>query len=348
MRPLWGVAALLLGLPALVPAVAQLAPSPDAPPVSTAPAAAPEETPVATLKLNVDLVNVFFTVKDKAGNLIPRLTQGDCVVSEDNQPQTLKSFVAETQQPLTLGILLDTSASQARVLSLEQDAGSQFLERVLQPKDEAFLLSFDVDVNLLRDYTNNPRQLARAMSKADINSASSNRAAGIPGAGGGTIPSIGKPKGTLLYDAVYLAADQKMNQETGRKAIILLTDGEDVGSRARINEAIAAAQKSNVMVYTILIADRGFYAGLGYSGYSAMKKMTEETGGRLIDVGNNSKKLEEAFQQMEDELRTQYAASYTPTNAVLDGGFRRLGVECRGDGLKVQVRKGYFAARGNN
>jgi len=96
MRPLWGVAALLLGLPALVPAVAQLAPSPDAPPVSTAPAAAPEETPVATLKLNVDLVNVFFTVKDKAGNLIPRLTQGDCVVSEDNQPQTLKSFVAET------------------------------------------------------------------------------------------------------------------------------------------------------------------------------------------------------------------------------------------------------------
>ncbi|MFY9853335.1 MAG: VWA domain-containing protein [Terracidiphilus sp.] len=346
MRPLWGVA-LLLGSTALVPARAQIAPSPDAPPVSTAPDTAPEEAPVATLKLNVDLVNVFFTVKDKAGNLIPHLTQSDCTVSEDNQPQMLKSFVAETEQPLTLGILLDTSNSQARVLPLEQDAGSQFIQRVLKPKDEAFLLSFDVDINLLQDYTNSPRQLARAMNKADINSGSNNRAAGIPGAGGGTIPSIGKPKGTLLYDAVYLAANQKMNQETGRKALILLTDGEDAGSRTKISEAIAATQKSNVMVYAILIADRNFYASLGYSGYSAMKKMTEETGGRLIDVGNNGKKLEAAFQQVEDELRTQYIASYTPTNAKMDGSFRALSVQCR-DGAKVQVRKGYFAVAPEN
>jgi VWFA-related protein len=337
---------LLLGLPALLPAVAQLAPSPDAPPVSTAPVP-PEEAPGTLLKLNVDLVNVLFTVKDKSGNLVPHLTQGDCAVSEDNQPQTLKSFVAETRQQLTLGILLDTSASQARVLPLEQDAGSQFIERVLQPKDEAFLLSFDVDINLLQDYTSNPRQLARAMAKAGINSPGSNRAAGIPGAGGGTIPTIGKPKGTLLYDAVYLAAAQKMSQETGRKALILLTDGEDEGSRVRISEAIAAAQKSNVMVYAILIADRSFYANLGYSGYSAMKRMTEETGGRLIDVGNNGKKLEAAFQQIDGELRTQYAASYTPTNTRMDGSFRALSVQC-GDGMKVQVRKGYFAAAREN
>jgi VWFA-related protein len=339
---------LLLGLPVLVPVRAQVAPSPDAPPVSTAPAPTPEDVPLATLKLNVDLVNVLFTVKDKSGNLVPYLTQHDCTVSEDNQPQTLKSFVAETQQPLTLGILLDTSSSQARVLSLEQDAGSQFIERVLQPKDESFLLSFDVDINLLQDYTNNPRQLARAMSKADINSGTRNHAAGIPGAGGGTIPSIGKPKGTLLYDAVYMAADQKMSQETGRKALILLTDGEDAGSRAKINEAIAAAQKSNIMVYAILIADRSFYSSLGYTGYSAMKKMTEETGGRLIDVGNNGKKLEAAFQQIADELRTQYIASYTPTNAKMDGSFRALSVQCGGDGTKVQVRKGYFAASPEN
>jgi hypothetical protein len=157
------------------------------------------------------------------------------------------------------------------------------------------------------------------MSKAEINTAGGNGAAGIPGAGGGTIPTIGAPKGTVLYDAVYLAANQKMNQETGRKAMILLTDGEDEGSRVKINEAIAAAQKSNVIVYTILIADRGFYGGFGYSGYSAMKKMTEETGGRLIDVGNNGKKLEAAFQQIEDELRTQYVATYTPSNTKLDG-----------------------------
>jgi VWFA-related protein len=139
-----------------------------------------------------------------------------------------------------------------------------------------------------------------------------------------------------------------VNQETGRKAMILLTDGEDRGSRTKINEAIAAAEKSNVMVYVILIADRGFYGGSDYSGFSAMKRMTEDTGGRLIDVGNNGKKLEAAFQQIEDELRTQYVASYTPSNTKLDSGFRKLAVECRGDGMKVQVRKGYYATPPQN
>jgi VWFA-related protein len=295
------------------------------------------------LKLNVNLVDVFFTVKDKGGNLVPHLTKDDCTITEDKAPQKLKSFVAETQQPITLGILLDTSGSQYRVLPLEQEVGSKFLERVMRQKDEAFLLSFDVNVDLLQDYTNSARLLSRAMSKAEINTAGGNGAAGIPGAGGGTIPTIGTPKGTLLYDAVLLASNEKMNQETGRKAMILLTDGEDEGSVHKIGEAIAAAQKSNVLVYTILIADRGFYGGFGYSGFSAMKKMTEETGGRLIDVGNNGKKLEAAFQQIEDELRTQYVASYTPSNLKLDGTFRHLGVECRGDGMKVQVRKGYYA-----
>src|ERR1017187_7412104 len=349
MRVPSGVAALfpmLLGLSALSAAGwAQLAPSPDAPPVSTAPAPSADEESVATFKVQVNLVNVFFTVKDKAGNLVPHLTKDDCSVSEDKAPQTLKNFVAETHQPLTLGILLDTSGSQQRVLPLEQDAGSQFLERVLKPKDEAFLLSFDVNVDLLQDYTNSPRMLSRAMAKAEINTAGGNGAAGIPGAGGGTIPTIGAPKGTLLYDAVYLASNEKLNQETGRKAMIVLTDGEDEGSRIKINDAVAAAQKSNAIIYVILIADTGFYGnfGFGYSGYSAAKKMSEETGGRVINVGNNGKKLEDAFQQIQDELRTQYVASYTPSNAKLDGTFRHIGVECRGDGLKVQVRKGYFA-----
>ncbi len=347
----WGIAALLIGLPAGVPAGwAQLAPSPDAPPVSTAPDTTADYQPVATLKMNVNLVDVLFTVKDKSGELVPHLTKDDCTISEDKVPQTLKSFVAETHLPLTLGILLDTSGSQQNVLPLEQDAGGQFLERVLKPKDEAFLLSFDVNIDLLQDYTNNARQLARSMRKAEINTAGGNGAAGIPGLGGGTIPTIGDPKGTLLYDAVSMAASRKMNQESGRKAMILLTDGEDQGSRAKINDAIAAAQKSNIIVYTILIADRGFYGGfgMGYSGYSAMKKLTGETGGRLIDVGNNGKKLEAAFQQIEDELRTQYVASYTPSNTKLDGSFRRLSVECRGDGMKVQVRKGYFAMAPEN
>jgi len=334
-------------LPFLLPgsraAWSQLAPSPDAAPVSHAPAAPDEGKSVATFKLQVNLVDVFFTVKDKNNNLVPHLSKNDCTILEDKQPQTFKSFIAENNLPLTLGIMLDTSGSQERVLPLEQEAGAQFLERVLKSKDEAFLLSFDVDVDLLQDFTNNPRLLAHAMNKAEINTAGGNGAAGVPGLGGGPVPTIGDPKGTLLYDAIYLAANEKLTQESGRKALIILTDAEDQGSRTKISEAVAAAQKSNAMIYVILIADSGFYGGWGYSGFSAAKKLADETGGRVINVGNNGKKLQEAFAQIEDELRTQYAATYTPTNAKMDGSFRHLSMECRGDGLKVQTRRGYFA-----
>ncbi len=350
MSPLKQAATLLLALPLLtLAAKAQLAPSPDAPPVSNAPAQQ-EDDAVATFKLQVNLVNLYFTVKNKDGQLVPHLTKQDCSVDEDKVPQTIKNFTAETNQPLTLGIMLDTSGSQERVLPLEQQAGSEFLERVLRSKDEAFLLSFDVNVDLLQDFTNSPRMLARALNKAEINTAGGNGAAGIPGLGGGPVPIHGTPKGTLLYDAIYLASHQKLNQETGRKAMIILTDGDDQGSKTTINEAIEAAQKSNTIIYVILIADTGFYNGFqfGYDGYSASKKLAESTGGRVINVGNNGKKLQAAFQQIEDELRTQYVASYTPTNAKLDGTYRHVSVDCKGDGLKVQVRKGYYAPNGQS
>ncbi len=343
MRMRHPLASLLLGLP-LVSAAAwsQLPPSPDAPPVSHAPAMPEEDKSVATFKINISLVDLFFTVKDKSGNLVPHLSKSDCAVLEDKVPQTWKSFTAETDLPLTLGILLDTSGSQQYVLPLEQQAGSEFLEQILRKKDEAFLLSFDVDVDLLQDFTNNPRLLARAMDKAEINTAGGNGAAGIPGAGGGTIPTIGDPKGTLLYDAIYLAANEKLNQESGRKAMIILTDGEDQGSRKKISDAIAAAEKSNAIIYVILIADVGGYGNWGYTGYSAAKRLSEESGGRLINVGNNGKKLQAAFQQIQDELRTQYVGSYTSTNSKQDGAFRHLSLNC-GEGAHVQVRRGYYA-----
>jgi VWFA-related protein len=328
---------------------AQLAPSPDESPVSNAPPPKPEDdAPVTTLKVDVNLVNLFFTVKDKDGALIPHLTKDNCSVSEDKTPQTLKHFQAETNQPLTLGILLDTSGSQQRVLPLEKDFGSQFLARVLKSKDEAFLVSFDVDVDLLQDYTNNARQLERAMNKAEINTAAGNGGGGVPGIGQGPVPIHGSPKGTLLYDAVYQASNEKLSRETGRKAVVILTDGEDEGSEHKIAEAIAAAQKANVIIYGILIADRMQYGGfgLGYSGDFALKKMADETGGRMINVGNNGKKLEAAFEQIEEELRTQYVAAYTPTNPKIDGTYRKIAVECKadkGDKLNVQVRKGYYA-----
>jgi VWFA-related protein len=331
---------------------AQLAPSPDEAPVSKAPAPKvnPDESdePVTTLKVNVDLVSLYFTVKNKDGTLMPHLGADNCAVQEDKNPQKLKNFQAENNQPLTLGILLDTSASQTRVLPLEQEFGSQFLSSVLKSKDEAFLVSFDVDVDLLQDYTNSARQLEKAMNKAEINTAGGNGAGGIPGIGQGPVPTQGQPKGTLLYDAVYLAANEKLSKETGRKAIVLLTDGEDQGSRVKLAGAVEAAQKANVIIYGILLADRASYGGfgLGYSGNFALKKMADETGGRMIDVGHDGKKLEAAFQQIEDELRTQYLAAYTPTNAKADGTYRKIAVECKtdkGDDLKVQVKKGYYA-----
>ena len=353
MRLRNGIFSLALALPALpVAAWAQLAPSPDAPPVSTAPAPPTEDAPDATYKVNVNLVDLFFTVKDKNGNLVPHLNQQNCSVEENKQPQTFKSFVAQTDLPLTLGILLDTSGSQYRLLPMEKDAAGQFVRQVLRSKDEAFLVAFDVNVDLLPDYTNSPRLLSRALDKAEINTAGGN-GSGIPGLGGGTIPTIGDPKGTLLYDAIYQAANDKMNQETGRKAMIVLTDGEDEGSQRKIGEAIAAAEKNNIIVYVILLADRAMYysQGEGYFGYGPAKRISDETGGRLIDVGNNGNKLQAAFQQIQDELRTQYLASYTSTNIKADGAFRKVIMQCHDDQaqeLKVQLRKGYYAPSPQN
>lgn len=345
----------LLGLIAVLAAAAfapvawaQLPPTPDAPPVSTAPPVPEEEQSAGTLRLNVNLVDLYFTVKDKSNQLVPHLSKDDCTVSENKEPQVWKSFAAENDLPLTLGILLDTSGSQQRVLPLEQDAGSRFLEQVLRKKDEAFVLSFDVNVDLLQDFTNSTHLLSHALQKAQINTAGGNGSSGIPGLGGGTVPIYGDPKGTLLYDAVYMTASQKLNDQTGRKAMIILTDGEDQGSDHKIGEAVDAALRSNTIIYVILIADVESYGSFGYGGYSAAKRLSDESGGRLINVGNNGKKLEAAFQQIADELRTQYIGTYKPTNAKLDGTYRKIGVTCKGDDMKVQVRKGYFAPSAEN
>jgi VWFA-related protein len=349
-RPLPSALLLALAVATAAPMLrAQSAPTPDAAPQG--PPGDPngpddQANPVITFKANVNLVSLYFNARDHHGVLMPTLTRNDCDIFEDKQPQKLKNFTVDTDQPLTLGILLDTSGSQQNVLPLEQETGSAFLKRILRQKDEAFLVSFDIDIDLLSDFTSNASQLARDMAKAQINVGTGG---GAPGTGGGPVNLPGAPKGTVLYDAVVLASHEKLSTETGRKAMILLTDGQDQGSTASIKQAIEAAQKANAMVYVLLIADRGFYGGggfnLGYSGASWMHQLADATGGRVIDVGNNGKKMEDAFRQIEDELRTQYVASYTPTNAKQDGTYRRIDVQCHlnADKLKVQTRKGYYA-----
>src|SRR5437660_7819374 len=262
-----------------------------------------QDQSLETLKVQVNVVQLFFNVKDKKGALIPNQTKDDFELLEDGKPQTIKYFTAESNLPLTLGILIDSSGSQMRVLEMEKEVGGAFLNDILRDKDEAFVIAFDVNVDLLQDFTNDVRRLKAALNKAKINTGGGS-GGGIPGLGGGPIPTS-NPRGTLLYDAVYLAAHDELSHEVGRKAMILLTDGEDQGSQLRNRDAIEAAQKSDSIVYVLLIADRGFYGFGGYSGDSEMKKLAGETGGRIIEVGNKYDKLKEAFNQISQELRSQ-------------------------------------------
>lgn len=311
--------------------------TPSAPP-SQQSQEAPIDDSLQTFKAQVNVVNLFFNVKDKHGMLIPNLTKTDFEVLEDGKPQTIKYFSAESNQPLTLGIMIDTSASQTRVLTIEQEACAEFLKSVLRDKDLAFVINFDVDVDLDQDFTNNVHLLTRALNKMQINAGFGG---GPPGLGGGPIPTT--PRGTLLYDAIYLGANEKLKNEVGRKAMIVFTDGEDQGSRLRIQDAIEAAQKADTICYVILIADRGFYGGFGYSGDYDMKKLAEQTGGRVIEVGNKQEKLRQAFEQIQNELRSQYNIGYTPANTKLDGSYRKVQIHTKDGNYKVQARQGYYA-----
>jgi VWFA-related protein len=300
-----------------------------------------DQNPVETLKVNVNVVQLFFNVKDKKGALIPNLTKDDFEIYEDGKPQTVKYFTAESNLPLTLGIMIDSSGSQRNVLDMEKEVGGAFLKQILTDKDEAYVISFDVTVDLLQDFTRDVRRLQAALNKAKINTGFVSGTP-LPGAGGEPVP-IHDPAGTLLYDSVYLSAHDMLAKEVGRKAMILLTDGQDEGSKLKVRDAIEAAQKADSIVYVLLCADRGFYGGFGgYYGEGEMKKLTEQTGGRVINVGNKFDKLREAFDQIAAELRSQYNIGYTPTNNVQDGSYRKLEIKCK-QNYKIQARAGYYA-----
>src|SRR5579863_8139106 len=304
-----------------------------------------DQKPSETLKVNVNVVQLFFNVKDKHGALIPNLTKDDFDIAEDGKPQTVKYFTAESNLPLTLGIMIDSSGSQRNVLDMEKEVGGAFLKQILTDKDEAYVISFDISVDLLQDFTRDVHRLQGALNKAKINS---DFTSGVPGIGGGPIPQQNSP-GTLLYDAVYLSAHDMLAKEVGRKAMILLTDGQDEGSRLKIKDAIEAAQKADAIVYVLLCADRGFYGGMGvgYSGESDMHRLTEQSGGRVINVGNKFDKLRDAFDQIANELRSQYNIGYTSTNTKLDGAYRKLEIKNK-QNYKIQARAGYYAGKEQN
>jgi VWFA-related protein len=300
-----------------------------------------DQNPAETLKVNVNVVQLFFNVKDKHGALIPNLAKDDFQIFEDGKSQTIKYFTAETNLPLTIGMMIDSSGSQRNVLDMEKEVGGAFLRQILTDKDEAFVISFDITVDLLQDFTRDTHRLQAALDKAKVNV--DYTSGGIPGMGGGPVPTQNAP-GTLLYDAVYLSSHDMLAKEVGRKAMILLTDGQDEGSRLKIQDAIEAAQKADAIVYVLLCADRGFYGGFGYSGEGDMHKLTEQTGGRVINVGNKFDKLREAFDQIAKELRSQYNVGYVPTNLKLDGSYRKLEIKNK-QNYKIQARAGYYAMK---
>jgi len=303
------------------------------------------QQPTETLKVNVNVVNVLFNVKDKHGALIPNLTKEDFQVFEDGKPQTIKYFSAESNLPLTMGIMIDSSGSQYRVLDMEKEVGGAFLKQILTDKDLAYVIDFNTDAELIQDYTRDVHRLQAALNKVKINAGFSTGP--LPGAGGGPVPTApGSQKGTVLFDAVYLSAHDMLAKEVGRKAMVLLTDGQDEGSQLKLKDAIEAAQKADAIVYVLLCADRGSYfsAGMAYYGEADMDKLSKETGGRVINVGNKFDKLREAFDQIAAELRSQYSAGYTPTNTKLDGGYRKLEIKNK-DNYKIQARSGYYAGK---
>lgn len=304
-----------------------------------------EDQSLETLKVNVEVVQLFFNVKDKHGALIPNLNKESFDLSEDGHPQVIKYFKAESDLPLTLGMLIDSSGSQQRVLEMEKQVGASFLENILRQKDEAFVISFDVDITLLQDFTNSVSRLRHGLNEARINTGGVSCSGGPIGPQGPIPCSSTGPRGTALYDAVYLASHDEFSHEVGRKAMILLTDGEDQGSKLKIKDAIEAAQKADAICYVLLIADRGFYGIGGYSGDSEMRKMSQETGGRVIEVGNKPDKLQKAFDQISEELRSQYNIGYVPTNNVRDGSFRKVEIKPKDSSHKVQARSGYYATR---
>jgi VWFA-related protein len=303
----------------------------------------PDQDLPATIKVDVDIVNVLASVRDKRGALVSNLEKNDFTVLEDGKPQDIKYFARETDLPLTIGLLVDVSGSQRNLIDIERNAASQFFSQVLRKKDMAFLISFGEESELLQDYTNSARLLTEGLGQLRPSS-------GVGGLHPGPVPTAGGPRGTVLYDAVYLAANEKLKSEVGRKVIVIITDGVDQGSRLSLNQAVEAAQKSDAVIYCIDYNDPSAYGGGfgislgGGAGGSTMRKMSDETGGHTYKV-DRKHTLNEVFKELQDEMRSQYSIGYTPANERKDGSYRRIEIKLANKDLKAQARKGYYAIK---
>jgi len=343
-------------------------------------AASPPDEPVTTMSVQVKVVNVLATVRDKHGKIANGLTKDDFSLTEDGRPQTLKYFARDTDLPLTLGLLVDTSMSQRRVLNEERDASESFLAQVLrEDKDKAFVIHFDREVELSQDLTSSHEQLRTALES--LQTPQFTRTSG--GGGGSNDPGSGRGRGsgrhgggTLLYDGVFLASDELMKKQPGRKAVIVLSDGVDMGSRESLEAAIESAQRANTIVYSILFKDDEAYGnggGFGRTGISIpgmgvpgmgrggmggpggrggrrypeehadgkkiLERISRETGGRMFEV-SKKEPVNQIYSQIQEELRNQYSLGYTPNP--VEPGYHKIQVTASRKDLIVQARDGYY------
>jgi VWFA-related protein len=297
-------------------------------------AAEPEPFDQSTLiRVDVDLVNILATVRGRNNALIGNLEQKDFRLFEDGKEQQIKYFTRETDLPLTIGLLVDTSGSMANLIEVERRAAAEFFRKVLRPQDLAFLISFGKDSELLQDSTNSVKLLEDGLAELRLN-------ASVGGIQPGPVPTLQNRAGTVLYDAIFLAAEERLRQEVGRKVIVVITDGVDVGSKVSRAQAIEAAQKADAVIYSIYYSDRYFGGSDG-----DIKRMSEETGGRVMKIERNHT-LDDIFREIQEEMRSQYAIAYSPTNAVKDGSYRRIEFKMSNRDYKVQARKGYYAIAG--
>jgi Ca-activated chloride channel family protein len=273
-----------------------------------------------TYRVSVDLVNVLCSAFDKNTNsFVTNLTRDDFSVYEDGQKQEIKNFARETNLPLTIAMLIDTSDSVAPKLRFEQEAAISFFQSILREKDRAMLVEFDSGVTLLQDFTSDPNKLAKEIRKL--------RAAG----------------GTALYDAIHMACDEKLIRETGRKAIVILSDGDDESSNMDYNDALEMALRAESTVFAISVSRGGFFGVEGSSeGDTVLKDMARETGGKVFFPFKLAE-LDDAFRQINQELRSQFSLGYYSTNTARDGSYRKIEVRASERGLKLSHRKGYYA-----
>ncbi len=269
------------------------------------------------IRVQVEAVNVLVTVNSKDdGKFIKDLVKSDFDVLENGIRQTITNFSRQTNLPLTIALCVDTSSSVKVKLDFEKEAALDFLFTVMRPNDRALLAEFDTGVTLLHDYTANPNDLAAEIKNL--------RAGG----------------GTSLYDAVYLVSEEKMLHETGRRTMVILSDGSDLTSSHSFEEALQMAQRAEISIYAV--STTRFGADVDHEGDNALKQLADATGGRVF-FPYSSTDFTKAFTSIEQELRSQYNLTYVPTNKERDGSFREITVNVRRDGVNVRHRKGYYA-----